>query len=146
MAWFWHDVYVNCIAELNVCFLQLQKNFCKITCLLLSFDLFLRDPVILFLWFILLEFPWLYFTTTKINKKYPGKIWFQNPQLGQSENKPSLKRVQYPANTENQMYSTLTIRSVVTYPSAMTMTKSLCYHHRLFSKHLRNRKCEGVNR
>ena len=65
-------------------------------------------------------------------KKNPGKIWFYNPQIDQSWNTTSLSnRVKYSPNAEKQMYSTLTICSIVIYPSAILMTKSLCYHHRM---------------
>ena len=44
---------------------------------------------------------------------------------------PLSNSVPHSANTENQIYSTLSICSIITYPSVVTMTKSLCYHHRM---------------
>ena len=131
--------FCGCLCELHYeitwFFLQLRKKICEMACLLLSFGagtnrfaLFFRDSIIFFLWFKLLEFLWIYFT----EKKNPGKIWFYNPQMNQSKNTTFLwNRVQYSSNTENQIYSTLSICSVVIYPSAITMTKSLCCHHRV---------------
>ena len=52
--------------------------------------------------------------------------------MDQSENTTSLlNRVQYSPNTENQIYSTMSLCLIVIYPLAITMTKYLCYHHRM---------------
>ena len=129
------NLYVNCITKLLDFFFNCDKKIREMVCLLLSFGagknrfaLFFGDSVVFFLWFNLLEFLWIYFT----EKKTPGKIWFYNPQIDQSWNTTSLSnRVKYSPNAEKQMYSTLTICSIVIYPSAILMTKSLCYHHRM---------------
>ena len=44
---------------------------------------------------------------------------------------PLSNKVPRSANTENQIYSILSICSIITYPSVVTMTKSLWYHHRM---------------
>ena len=142
----------GCLCELHygiTCFFpQLQKINRKMVCLLLSFvagtnrfALFFGDSVIFFLWFNLLEFLWIYFTTTTTTTttKIQAKFDFIILRWINHKTTPLSNRVQYSANTENQIYSTLSIWiystlsicSVIIYPSAFTITKSLCYHHRM---------------
>ena len=132
--------FCGCLCELHngiTCFfLEVRKKMCQMACLLLSFGaatnrfaLFFGDSVIFFLCD-LTCFNFFEFILTK--KKNPGKIWFCNSQMDQSKNTTSLwNSVQYLTNTENQIYSTLSICSTAIYPSAITMTKSLWYHHRM---------------
>ena len=131
--------FCGCLCELHngiTCFfLQLRKKICEMACLLLSFGagtnrfaFFFGDSVIFFLWFNLLEFLWIYFTE---KKKIQAKLHFIILRWINHKTPPLSNMVQYSPNTENQIYSTLSICSIVIYPSAITMTKFLCYHHRM---------------
>ena len=115
-------------------FSSTAKKICQMACLLLAFGAGTRQTVLL----CSLEIPSFFscdltclnFFEFILPKKNPGKIWFYNPQMDQSLNTTSLSnRVQYSPNTGNQIYSTLSICSIAIYPSAITMTKSLCYQH-----------------
>ena len=129
------DIYVKCITEQNVSFFNCKKKLREIACLILSFGagtkcfaLFFGDSVTLLLWFNLLEFLGIYFTATT-TKKIQGKFDFKIIKWIIIKQEPLSNKVEYSENTENQMYLTLSTRLVITYPSAVTMTLSLCYHH-----------------
>ena len=137
--------FCGCLCELHctiTCFfLKLWKKIREMACLLLSFGagtnlfaLFFGDSVIFFLWFKMLKFLWIYFTATKKFKKkekLQAKCDFIILRGIIHKTPPFSNGVQLSANTENQIYSTLCIGSVIIYPSVITMRKSLCYHHRM---------------
>ena len=114
-----------------------KKNFAKWH---VYFSLLVQEPTVLLC---SLEIPLVSsYDLTRLNlfelilpkkkTKNSGKIWFYNPQMPQSYKTTTLSnRVQYSQNTENQIYSSLRICSVIVHPSAITMTKSFCYHHRM---------------
>ena len=131
--------FCGCLCELHngmTCFfLELRKKICEMACLLLSFGagtnrfaVFFEDSVIFFLCDLTcLNFFEFILPKKKIQSKFDFIIlrWINQKTPLFSET------VQYSSNTENQIYSTLSICSVVIYPSAIAMTKSLCYHHRM---------------
>ena len=119
-------------------FLQLQKKNHEMACLLLSFGagtnpfaLFFGDSVIFFLWFNLLEFLWIYFTEIKksrqnlILQSSDGSIIKHHLSLSLSQTECNIHQIQ------KIKYIQQSVCSVVIYPSAITMTKSLCYHQRM---------------
>ena len=116
-----------------------KKNH-EMACLLLSFGagtnpfaLFFGDSVIFFLWFNLLEFLWIYFTEMKksrqnlILQSSDGSIikHHLSLSLSLSQTECNIHQIQ------KIKYIQQSVCSVVIYPSAITMTKSLCYHQRM---------------
>ena len=133
-------VYVNCIAQLLVFFLNCGKKFAKWhvyfsvlvqeqTFLLCSLEIPLFSSCDLKC-LNLFEFT-LPQQKIKKKEKLQAKCDFIILRGINHKTRPFSNGVQLSANTENQIYSKLCIGSNIIYPSVITMRKSLCYHHRM---------------
>ena len=112
------DVCVNCFTKLLVFFFNCEKKFAKWD---VYFSLLMQEQTVLLCSLEILLFSSCDLTCLNFfefilpKEKYPDKIWFYNPQVG----------------SIIKHHLSLSICSIVIYPSAITMTKSLCYHHRM---------------
>ena len=115
-----HTLLASCTWLYNIYFTYPRSFFCFSEGIRTRFALVFGDSVIFILWFNLLEFLWIYFTEKKIQAKFDFIIlrWINHktPPLSLSLSLSLSNRVQYSANTKNQIYSTLLYLLDVIYP------------------------------